>query len=139
MRIILVVMLASSVALGGCCGYGGPGCGSPWALGLCEPVVQVDVPTPIEIQYGDDTGNHPAQVKVRSISEPTIVGVWPSANTGELTVLGLAVGSSQVELEIAGWEQLALVEFQVTAASPPACEVDPYAEGPGFEIELAAK
>jgi hypothetical protein len=138
MRTILATMLAT-VALGGCdCAYGGPGCGDPQVTGLCAPIVQVEVPTVLEVDYGDDTGLHPAAVSVMRISDPTVIGVWPGATLGSLTVLGLASGSADVELKVAGWERPRLVPFQVTPGPAPTCSVEPGDGGPSFPIAITA-
>ena len=56
---------------------------------------------------------------------------------GSLMVLGLAVGTSEVELDITGWQQRGLVQFSVTAEPAPACPIDEYADAPSFDIALA--
>lgn len=136
--IVTGLAILAVVALGGCeCAYGGPGCGVPGVFGLCEPIVRVGVPVEIEVQYGDDTGSHPAATVVTRVFSPKTIAAWPGVSTGSIHVLGLAVGTSDVEFDVEGWDRKGLVPFAVIAEEPPSCMVDPHADGPAFDMPLA--
>ena len=137
MRSLAGLIVGSLSMLAGCdCAYGGAGCWLPAGVGLCSPTIQVDVGTPLEIVYGDDTGLHPVDhVRVAFVSDPSVLSVWTGDGPGQLVVLGHQVGHAAVALEIAGWDQRGVIPFKITAEPPPVCDVE-YGE-PAFEIQLS--
>lgn len=86
--------------------------------------------------FWDDTGRHPATVDRAVSHAPDVALVAQRVETGSLTLIGRAPGSSLVELRIAGWDRPARFVLRVVDA-PPVCELDPYEEL-GFSIPIAA-
>jgi hypothetical protein len=131
------VLLAFGVAVGGCCGYGGPGCGDPFLVGLCSPEIQRGSFADVEVDYGDDTGLRPAVVE-RAISENDTVALVAQRDVvGGLTLIGRELGVAPIEIRVSGWEHPARFELSVIAAATPACEVAPYSDPAGFPISTA--
>ncbi len=132
-RLALAVIAAPLGLLAGCmCGYGGPGCADPWAIGLCAPQIAAGAPVTIEIDYGDDTGLHPAEVRSARTGDPAIALAALGPDPAVVVLLGRAPGATPVELQVIGWDQPVWFSLTVASAPPDAC--DPGLDPPGFAI-----
>ena len=109
-----MLMLASlSLSLAGCgvvdswaCGYGGPGCGEPGLLGLCEPMLALGEDVEVTAVYHDDTGSHPAKLLSSSVEDAELMELQVGGDTGTLILSPLAPGEVTLSLEIEGWQQV---------------------------------
>ncbi|MCE9576042.1 MAG: hypothetical protein K8W52_23015 [Deltaproteobacteria bacterium] len=132
-RITLTLAIASALSSGCLCGYGGPGCDDPWAIGLCAPRIAVGTPVTIEIDYGDDTGLHPAEVSAARTGDTATALAALGPDPATVVLLGRAPGVTPVELRVAGWDEPVWFSLEVEHAPPPdACAPD--LERPGFAI-----
>lgn len=102
------------------CGYGGPGCGPPGLLGLCEATVLVDAETEVTAVYYDDTGAHPAAVRSAASDDPALVVEFGDAE-GALRLRGDHVGAALLTLEVDGWgaPQTWTIAVQEPSGDPP--------------------
>ncbi len=110
--LLLPLLLLASAELTGCgvldawaCGYGGPGCGEPGLLGLCEPMLPLGQDLEVTAIYYDDTGSHPAQLLSSSVDNAELMELLEGEDTGTLILSPLAPGEVTLSLEIEGWEQ----------------------------------
>jgi hypothetical protein len=113
----LALLLALSAA--GCelfrCGYGGPGCGLPALLHLCQPTLAVDETVETTVVYYDDTDGWPAGLR-RATSDDPALEVALGQDPGTLTLTGRSVGVATLTLEIDGWDTPQTWTFTVQAA-----------------------
>lgn len=114
------------------CGYGGPGCGDPGLLGLCDSTLPIGQPVTATAVYFDDTGARPAVIVDLASAAPALLEVARGEGEGEVILTALAEGEARVDLEIEGWEGARAWTFTLSsgadAREPGACErehVDP--------------
>ncbi len=109
---LLLLLASASLSLMGCgvldswaCGYGGPGCGEPGLMGLCEPMLPLGQDLEVTTVYFDDTGSHPAKLLSSSVDDAELMELLEGQDTGTLILSPLAPGEVTLSLEIEGWQQ----------------------------------
>jgi hypothetical protein len=123
------VVIGALVALAGCdCAYGGPGCGDPALVGLCESAVPLGG-SEVTLSFWDDTGLHPVRFgEVHAVPADRIVAT--KAREDGLAMLdGREPGLVELRFaNVQGWGAATFYfPLEVTPAAAPSddCALEP--------------
>lgn len=107
---MLLLLLA---LVSGCCGYGGPGCGRPWLVGLCAGQVPLGEST-ATVSFDDDGGIHPSRYAWVDASPVGFLRASPGQDLGEVVLEAFAPGSASIQVGGAeGWDSDVVFGYSV--------------------------
>lgn len=105
---------------------------TPAIQGLCEPRIQVGAHADLAIVYESDSGPMPLVATSASVVDPAIATLEQGPTADRISIAGVAVGQTTIELHLKGREEAVWFSLSVERDAP-AYQCDGR-DPPGFDI-----